>query len=81
MAKNGYINIVSRYIGKKCISGMLGAPDCTQSPNSGGNLANIAGMHSVMDYMQSPNNCCGLHTVTKHWWSNYMQSIAECIFK
>jgi hypothetical protein len=55
MAKNGYINIVSRYIGKKCIAEMLGAPDCMQSPNIGGNLANIAGMHSVMDYMQSPN--------------------------
>ncbi len=53
MAKNGYINIVSRYIGKKCIAGMLGAPDCTQSPNIAGNLGIIAGMHSVMDCMPS----------------------------
>ena len=43
---------------------MLGAPDCTQSPNIGGNLANIGGMDSVMDCMQSPNIGANLGIIT-----------------
>ena len=57
MAKNGYINTVlfPGISGKSALQGCFRAPDCSQSPNIVGNLANIAGMHSVMDYMQSPN--------------------------
>ncbi len=74
---------------------MLGAPDCTQSPNIGGNLGITAGIHSVMDCMQSPNIGANLgiitamHSVVDYTQlpnilvvtSDYMQSIAECIFK